>query len=254
MTLINAEYFSFDGVDVKEALEAKGFLFIINDTKGRGLMGQELNTASVSGVDGIRLLDVTFPEREIQIKYTLGADNLTSLREAESYLASLLVREQVKPLSFVDQKGSFGAILTGFDTDLETDKIQQGTITFTCPDPFRYKERVEIKAVKYVANIAQEIEVDSNYYTEAKIEVKLSTATKEVVLTLNEAVIKYESKDTLAVGTILVFDGEALECRVNGELKVLEVDGEYPIFKSNLNKLTINTASLLSITYREREI
>lgn len=254
MTLLNAEYFTFDSVDIKKALEDKGFLFIINDTKGRGLMGQELQTASVSGVDGVRLLDVTFPEREIQINYTLGANNLTGLREAESYLAGLLVREETKPLSFADQKGEYMAILTGFEPSLETDKVQQGTITFTCPNPFRYKDEVILSEVAYVADTPQEITVDANYYTEAIIEVKLSSSTNKLVLTINDSAITYEAEKALASGTVITFDGEAFECRVGGKLQVLEVSGEYPLFKSNLNTVTINTASLLTIKYRERDI
>lgn len=255
--LYNAEDFIFDGVDVKKAMESHGFLFIINNTRGRGLLGQDANTSQVSGADGSRLIDVTFPEREIEIDYTLKADDLVGLRKAESYLASLLVRETEKPLSFADQKGSFKAVFTGFETDLETDSIQQGTISFLCPNPFRYKDTVELKDLAFEANVPQEITVDANYYSQARIEVTLSENVNKLELQINDALITYEpisSKDTLYSGSVVVFDGESQEVRAGGLLKVLEVTGEYPLFKSNLNTITVNASSLLSIKYRERDI
>lgn len=254
MTLVNAEYFTFDGVDIRKALEDKGFLFIVNNTKGRGILGQDTQTFSVSGIDGTRLLDVTIPEREIEVQYTLVADNLVKLREAESYLASLLVRETVKPLSFVDQEGGYEAILTGYETNLETDTVQQGSITFLCPNPFRYKDTVEIKNMQFSANVPQTITVDANYYTEAVIRVNVLTPTNDIQLTVNDSVIRYKADSNIIQGQVVVFDGEAQECRQAGILKVLEVSGDFPLLQSNLNTITINTPALLTIKYRERDL
>lgn len=255
MTLKNTEDFVYDGVDVRKAMqEEHGFLFIINDTRGRGLLGQEAQTSTVSGANGSRLIDVTFPEREIQIDYTLGADSLTGLREAENVLASLLIRESEKPLSFADQKGYFNAIFTGIDINLETDRVQQGTITFLCPNPFRYRDYVVAKEREPVeADTPVEIVVDTNYYTEAYIEIAPQVATGEIVLTVNDSVFEYEG-DTVDLEKSLIIDGEEYECWVGEELKVLEVTGEFPLLKSNLNTITVNTACLLTIKYRERDI
>lgn len=252
--LMNSEDFIYDGVNIREAMQEHGFLFIIQNTKGRGLLEQDANTVQVSGVDGSRLLDVTMPERVIDIDYTIKADDLISLRDAEDLLARLLVRETEMPLSFADKKGNYRAIYTGNSISDDRSDIQQGTLTFLCPNPFRLKDTIELTDIPYEADVPQEITVDANYYTEAVVDIELTGSATEVELKVNGSAISYSSGQSLPSGTRIVFDGQALECRVNGELKVMEVEGVFPLLKSNLNTITVNTASLMTIKYRERDI
>lgn len=254
MLLKNTENFTFDGVNIKEAMQQRGFLFIVTNTTGRGMLGHETVTASSSGVDGERLLDATLPSRDIEVEFTIKADNLLKLREAEDLLTTLLLHKTEKPLHFEDQKGTYTVIVTSFDTSLETDRIKQGSVTFYCANPFRMGDTVTLPSTEYVATVPQEITVNANYTTEARIEVKLLGGAGKVELKVNDSVIKYEPKQVISGTSTVVFDSEKLEVRVGGILKVLEVTGDFPLFKSGVNVITVNVPSLLTIKYTERNV
>ena len=249
---LTGEYFSFNGLDIRKALNDEGFSFIVNNTRGRGLLSRNVNLTTTPDVDGARILNTSYPVREIEVDYTLIVDNLLDLRDAESVLTSLLSHSEEKVLQFADQVGEYKAILSGNDVSVDLPHVQQGTLVFTCSDPYRY--RLEKAVTNQAVNSATPLTVqnEGNSATKAKFEIKLQASTSELKMTVGSQQITY--KGTLTSGTVVVFDSVKQECRVTDKVKILEVSGEFPVLMPKQNQITLNTASLLSINYRERDI
>lgn len=252
MTLLNSEYFTFNGSDIKQELEKIGVKFIVNNTTGRGLISQEHNAVSVVAADGERLINTSLPVRVIVIEYTMIADDLLGLRRAEELLGALLVTKEVKPLSFKDQLGQYEAIYESMDVGMDSSFIQQGSISFRCPKPFRYGAQKTVSNVAMAANTPYTLQIEGNHQTEPIIELRLTSPISLLSLRVNGVELKYTG--SLVSGAVVKIDSEKLELRVNNVLKVLEVDGAFPVLKSKVNTFTVNSTSQMSIYYRDKFI
>lgn len=208
---------SFNGKVISELMHDAGYRFIIRNVHGRGLLGRELNTASTSGINGQRLLEWSLPSRDITVEFTLIAPFLIDQRKAEETLSGLLFSSEPEQLSFEDQEGYFEAIYSDVSIAEERATVTDGAITFFCPDPFRY-------VAEHVTNDARYIK--TNHFIEPILTVQTGAADRFELIVNGRALL---IETTIPANSEIIIDTEKEEVTVNGELKVLEVSGYYPV-------------------------
>ena len=248
MSIKSSELFSFNAVDVADFLESHGYFFKVTNTTGRELIQQDHTLTSVSGVDGARLLDTLLPTRTITVDYTVRSDTYLDLRKLDDLLGQLFIGDQTKRLSFYDQEGYYDAIYESKDVSFETDIIQQGTLTFTCPKPFRYANGITIPSTS-VNSGGTKIDVSTNYQVEPVLSFRLNSSASSLTITVGTHRLTL-SEDIASGATVVVDTGKA-EVRVGNVVKVLELSGEFPVFYSGENNISTNVNTTLTGTYTE---
>ena len=247
MSIKSSELFSFNAVDVADFLDSHGYFFKVTNTTGRELIQQDHTLTSVSGVDGARLLDTLLPSRTITVDYTVRSDTYLDLRKLDDLLGQLFIGDQTKRLSFYDQEGYYDAIYESKEVSLETDIVQQGSLTFTCPKPFRYAKGVTIPSTS-VNSTGATLNVNTNYQIEPVLSFKVNASAPTLTITVGSHRLLLEEAVTSA--TTVTVDVSKAEVRVGNVVKVLEISGEFPIFYSGENtiKTTVNTTLTGSYT------
>lgn len=232
----SSELFSFKGASVKDALEAEGYKFKVNNTRGRGIGTITAQTFATPGVDGVRYIGRNAPEREIEVDYTLECKDLTALRKAEKKMFAVLNSNEPEELRFEDQDGYFKAVLTDSSVSLETHRVQQGTLIFLCPEPFLYGEDVETTARN---------DWRTNYHVHPLVEIKPTNDT--VIISTGGRSLTIEN----ASGGNITIDFANKEVKQGEVLKVLDLYGRFPIIMEE-SMLNTSGADIVKITYKAR--
>lgn len=248
MSIKSSELFSFNAVDVADFLDSHGYFFKVTNTTGRELIQQDHTLTSVSGVDGARLLDTLLPSRTITVDYTVRSDTYLDLRKLDDLLGQLFIGDQTKRLSFYDQEGYYDAIYESKEVSLETDIVQQGTFTFTCPKPFRYAKGINIPTTS-VNSSGVKIDVATNYQVEPVLTFKLNSSATSLTITVGSH--RLTLSEALSSGATIVVDTGKAEVRVGNVIKVLELSGEFPVFYSGENNISTNVNTTLTGSYTE---
>lgn len=113
--------------------------FTTLSVKGRALIGREIETNKTPGADGKYLTANTLEPREIVVKYLL-MNTSANYRENFNKLNLLLHKTEAKQLKFTDEPDYyFNAFFESADDIDEIDNNVIATITFTCLNPYKYK-------------------------------------------------------------------------------------------------------------------
>lgn len=109
---------------------------------GRGLIGQEVKTTSISGRRGVWIENISEPERVLEIKYQLEASTSEELRERFNKLNNLLRIKangsQMLEVTFKDEPDfTYYAILNGADTVEENKNNIVSRFSLLVPDGFK---------------------------------------------------------------------------------------------------------------------
>lgn len=111
----------------------------VNEISGRGLTPSDVSTRAVPGMVGAHAGRKTRHVREITIKFTVVGTSLTNLRDKINLLSERLDLDEVAPLVFSDEPDkTYYAIMVGASDDEEIKTYGFGTLTFLCPDPYKY--------------------------------------------------------------------------------------------------------------------
>src|SRR5690606_13607059 len=132
----------FNGVNLSEQFtnEETGAYFIVNEVRGRGLQGEENTLIGVAGMDGAYLSQRRKPVRYLEVDITLKGKSFEDLRRRIDRLNEILdTGKEIVPITFDDESDRtyYGKLDTVVDR-LEKSKIYQATLTFVCPDPYKY--------------------------------------------------------------------------------------------------------------------
>lgn len=112
-------------------------------------------------------------------------------------------------------------------------------VEFSC-HPVRYG--------KEVTTSDKEFTYEGTYdMTPLKITLE-NVSTNELVVSVNGVEIKY--KDRLSSATVTI-DSKELELRVNGDLKVFEVEGYFPFLKPGNIEIDVNAGTTITAEYTE---
>lgn len=132
---------NFNGIDMTSILK-------VNRITGRGLAEWEVSTLSVPNRDGLYYNKGTKrrKERVINVDFTIMARNMTELRAKIDELNAILDVDEPKPLIFPDEpdKTYYAIPETPSNGDDGIDYINQSTIKFICPDPYKYGREKEV--------------------------------------------------------------------------------------------------------------
>lgn len=124
--------FTYNNVDYSNILT-------VNNVSGRGVTPSELDTLSVPGMVGVHPLRKKRKKRVIEIEFTIEGGTADGLRDVINSVNESLDLDEVAPLVFSDEADKmYYAIMTSNGDSSETRSIGKGTLTFLCPDPYKY--------------------------------------------------------------------------------------------------------------------
>ena len=243
---------TFNGVDFASYFKSKGYRFSIEAIEGRGLLGNNVSSRPVPGADGELFLDKSLPARVVSVAYNLIADDAAGLRKAERELNRVLQVDKPQQLKFQDQAGYFEAIHGDVSISYEERGRQKGTIDFECKRPFLFHSYITYKDFVFTTNETQSFEILTNYKVLPVLVFTVGGTLNSFALTVNGRELKYTG--SIAAGSKISIDGEKKELRINGVLKVLEVDGWFPFMVGGPNTVKSSAAGSLTLKYQERYV
>lgn len=175
---------NFNGTDLTTILK-------VNKITGRGLTEWEVGTLAVPNRDGLyyRNGSKRRKERIINVDVTIMAKSMRDLRGKIDQLNNILDVDEPKPLIFSDEpdKVYYAIPETPSNGDDGIDYINQSTIKFICPDPYKYGPEISLSFDTDVFTIS------NNGATEAKpvfdLEAKVPVTIAAIQNQLGEHVI-----------------------------------------------------------------
>lgn len=113
--------------------------FYIEDIRGRGVIGQEVELLEIPGLDGARVSGVKKGVRIIEVDIAFALNSVSDLRKTIEIVNSKLKTKESKPLIFEDEPDRvYFAICGGVTETFEWGGIHRATVTFICADPYKY--------------------------------------------------------------------------------------------------------------------
>lgn len=249
---MDKQQMTFNGVEMATAFRDKGFRFSVESIEGRGPMENIVSSRPVPGADGELFLNKSLPARHITVAYNLIAADAAGLRKAERELNRILQVDQPKQLRFQDQAGYFEAIHAGISVTYEMRGNQKGTIDFFCPKPFFWHSYIEYKEFVYTPNETRNFDILTNYKVLPVMVFTIPGAISSLTITTNGSALKYTG--AIPAGAKVSIDSEKKELRINNVLKVIEVDGWFPIMVAGVNTVKSSNSATLTLKYQERYV
>ena len=133
---------SFGGIYFEEVLSGYTTL----NVGGRELIGNELETATGKGRDGVTITGQTLPPRSLIVQYKLDAKSDAECRYNFETL-NFLLRKNGKnniAITFTDEPGRtyYGRLQSVDEVPYDRNTVV-GTFTLLCEDPYKYGESIE---------------------------------------------------------------------------------------------------------------
>ena len=195
----------------------------IGNVSGRGFISPDVTTVAYKGAHGSRFVGNRYPARDITVDVTVIGYCFQMMPSYASKLMSVLATDVPVSLSFSDQEGSYQAIVSSIDLD-EHETYASGSITFTCPDPFRYGDMFEIDFDTLEAD-----KVHTNYTVDPVFNLVVNEAANNFSMTVNDDTLTLDME--VAEGDVIVVNSVTRTVTVNNKLTVLEVSGTFPKLK-----------------------
>lgn len=140
----SVENITFNGIDLASAFtdESRGVYFVVNDVRGRGVLGVENTLINVGGMDGAHPSSTRTPVRYLDVDITLKGESFEDLRKRIERLNDILYTgNESVPITFADESDrTYYGKLDDVSYRIELSKIYQATLTFVCADPYSYGE------------------------------------------------------------------------------------------------------------------
>lgn len=200
--------------------------------------------ADIPNRDGsILMADSTKKNILLECDLFLKGSTPGELLEIAGEVAKWLDVDEYKKLEFGDGKYYLAKpVMIPFDRVEEFDEFADVTVTFSC-FPFKFGEK------KTIPLSNSPVKNNGNYKSPPLIEVKLTESVSKLEIDVNG--IKITLTDTLKNNDIITIDTNELEVRVNGNLKVLEVEGYFSFLKSGDNEISVNANGTATVKYQE---
>jgi predicted phage tail component-like protein len=147
--------------------------FYIEDIRGRGVIGQEVELLDMSGMDGAHVSETKIGVRQIEVDIAFLLDTGADLRKTIEEVNGLLLKKVSKPLLFEDEPDRiYYATCGGVSETFEWDGVHRSTITFICADPYKYSPE---KAIGFTDASTFHAEGTVETHPIVKVEVKQDT-------------------------------------------------------------------------------
>ncbi|MBP2317407.1 distal tail protein Dit [Nesterenkonia lacusekhoensis] len=239
----------FNGNSVNEVLEDEGFRFGVRNIEGEGLIARDPHTVDLPG-DGSRWVDTRVGPRQITIEYQAqagkspGHDAMEEQARLEEVLQGVLFSDAPRPLRFSHQHGLFRGTLQALGKTQNHAHMHVGTMTFLCPDPFRYGDQETLEPdAEGVVNVL------TNYYVEPVLTWETTEAVGSAWVAVDGRRLTIDT--AVSAGQQIRVDARRMETRVGGVLNVEDVRGRYPRLRPG-SVLTTNTGGTISVSYERR--
>jgi predicted phage tail component-like protein len=195
------------------------------------------NILSIPGVPGGRLINTVTQVRTIkQHVFFKGADK-PDLRKIEEEIAAWLITDEPVELVFDDEPDRvYFAVVDGSLDINELVNVGEGTITFICPDPYKYGAETNISFV----NNAASPNVGGTYKTFPRIEATFTAAATEFKVTHASSGKYVRVIKNFIVGDKLIIDFVKRKITLNGIVTMPILDWA----KSDFFPLSVGTQTL----------
>lgn len=131
----------FNGKNLDELVP--GYMTL--NIEGRGLLGRRINNIEITGRDGTLSQSSTLPDRMITVHFYLNCENAKQREESTRMLHELLHSRENKKIEFTDEDGWFRFGQLSSSNNLPYNEYKgQGSFSFLCDDPYRYKEATRV--------------------------------------------------------------------------------------------------------------
>ena len=199
----------------------------IGNVTGREFVSPDVTTVAYKGAHGSRFVGNRYPARDIQVEVTVIGYCFQMMPSYASKLMSVLATDVPASLSFSDQEGTYQAIVSAIDLE-EHETYATGTITFTCPDPFRYGAVYDIDFDTLPTDT-----LHTNYNVEPVFNLVANKSANNFSMNVNGDVLTLDMQ--VAQGDVIVVNSETRTVTVNNKLTVLETSGTFPKLRQSGN-------------------
>lgn len=183
-SVLPAEAMNYNGVFLENEIDGYRTLTVT----GRELLGSEVRTKEITGIDGTTWQGKNYMPRTITVKYQINASSNKEFRDAYNKMNLLLSGEQVK-IYFNDETDKYfiGTKASNDEVDGGTNYVI-GEIEIYCSDPRKYSTtEKEFVATDGVLNIVNEgtVPVSIDY------EIQATSETGYIGIVSTEGVMQY---------------------------------------------------------------
>lgn len=201
----------------------------IGNVTGREFVSPDVATVAYKGAHGSRFVGNRYPARDIQVEVTVIGYCFQMMPSYASKLMSVLATDVPASLSFSDQEGMYYAIVSAIDLE-EHETYASGTITFTCPDPFRHGDMYDIDFDTLPTDT-----LHTNYTVEPVFNLVVNKSANNFSMNVNGDVLTLDMQVTQ--GDVIVINSVTRTVTVNNKLTVLETSGTFPKLKQSGNTI-----------------
>lgn len=201
----------------------------IGNVTGREFVSPDVTTVAYKGAHGSRFVGNRYPARDIQVEVTVIGYCFQMMPSYASKLMSVLATDVPASLSFSDQEGTYQAIVSAIDLE-EHETYATGTITFTCPDPFRHGATYDIDFTTLPTDM-----LHTNYNVEPILNLVMGEAANGLSVNVNGNSLDIDMP--LEQGDTVVINSDTCTVTVNNKLAVLQTSGIFPKLNSRAIRL-----------------
>lgn len=201
----------------------------IGNVTGREFVSPDVTTVAYKGAHGSRFVGNRYPARDIQVEVTVIGYCFQMMPSYASKLMSVLATDVPASLSFSDQEGTYQAIVSAIDLD-EHETYATGTITFTCPDPFRHGATYDIDFSTLGTDT-----LHTNYNVNPVLNLVMGEAANGLSINVNGNSLDIDMP--LEQGDTVVINSDTCTVTVNNKLAVLQTSGIFPKLKQSGNTI-----------------
>lgn len=201
----------------------------VGNVTGREFISPDVTTVAYKGTHGSRYVGTRYPARTITVGVTVIGYCSQMMPDYASTLMSVLAADTPGSLSFDDQEGTYQAIVSAIDME-EHETYANGTITFTCLDPFR---RGDVYDIDF--RTLETATLHTNYNVSPVLKLVMREAANGLTVNVNwdslTVDMPLEQEDTV------VINSETCTVTVNNALAVLQTSGIFPKLKQSGNTI-----------------
>lgn len=232
---------NFNGVDLTDYLR-------INQIKGRGMVGRDIEVRDYSRSDGARILTKRRPPRTLEIEATIISEGTEALRSDIEEINGILAVSEPVPIIFPDEPlRTYYGIPELSEESTEFTYFHKGSLSILCPDPDRFGMERNLDVGTTGANQTIRGQKDVTWTSRTVFTVPQSTFT----LTGSRGLSLMLNFDFIA-GDVLVMEYATRKVTLNGNdlSKAVSMRSVWDTLKLGTNRMQASHAT--TVTYKER--
>jgi len=206
--------FTFNGIDFKDE-------FITNKVRRDIYPDQSVVTRDIPGQSGSSFVRNKDKQGFVEVDITLDETSKETLRQKADEVAGKLIVSKPSPLVFSDEPTkTYYAVVEGSSTLAETLNMGEATITFLCPNPYKYE--TETQAVSSLGEVSPTVSGNVGTYPIAECTIT-ADATEYVIEHVAKAK-KVRLISPFVIGDTISINFNTGKILINGLLRMTTYD------------------------------